>query len=274
MEAVLLASKLSARVELAVAALEAGKNVLCEVPIAPSLEGADRVFKASRGSSGIFQPCFAMRHSPSTVMGREAVRRGEVGSLISITCTSQLVGLSNEAKEGSIANKVAQVDSVLHLVDLARWFSRSEPELVYAAAVGGLGAESKMELGFTATMRFASGVVSSIDALPSRRSDTLGEERLVMEILGNEGLVRLDAFSQAVSVHGQGRPQGMPTRYPWGCNVWKEMLKSFLACVRRGAEPVADAFDARQATEAAVAVQRSAHEQRQIRLPLTSSLKG
>ncbi len=264
-EAVVVSSRLSTTVELAELAAEAGKNVLCEVPFALNLEDADRVLKAVRKSGVRFQSCFAARYSPAAVMGREALHRREIGDMIAMTGSVRLVAPEEDQLEDVGA---ALAGDTLHLTDLMRWYSGSEVESVYAVAVGGLDVKPRRQPGFLAMARFRSCAFASIDGVRCLPDSSLAGERLTLELLGTDGLIMLDVFSQAISVCSRGASQGLLRRHLWGCDVRKEMVRSFLACVRQGLEPKADAFDGRQATEVAIAAYRSARERRPVRLPM------
>ncbi|WP_394251000.1 Gfo/Idh/MocA family protein [Arthrobacter pityocampae] len=70
--------------EIAVAALEAGKHVLCEKPLANSVEEAERMAAAARAAAeqGVFAMCgFSYRRTPALTLARRLVEQGRLGDI-------------------------------------------------------------------------------------------------------------------------------------------------------------------------------------------------
>ena len=70
--------------DIAVAALKAGKSVLCEKPMALSVEQCDEMLAAARGARGKFMVAQCIRFWPEYVYLREAVRSKRYGELRSL----------------------------------------------------------------------------------------------------------------------------------------------------------------------------------------------
>jgi predicted dehydrogenase len=70
--------------EIAIAALEAGKHVLCEKPLANSVEDAERMADAAVAAAarGVFSMVgFSYRRVPAIMLARELVAQGKLGEL-------------------------------------------------------------------------------------------------------------------------------------------------------------------------------------------------
>ncbi|MFC3298067.1 Gfo/Idh/MocA family oxidoreductase [Arthrobacter agilis] len=70
--------------EIAIAALEAGKHVLCEKPLANSVEEAERMTAAAREAEarGVFAMCgFSYRRTPALTLARRLVEQGRLGTV-------------------------------------------------------------------------------------------------------------------------------------------------------------------------------------------------
>ncbi|AUZ86274.1 dehydrogenase, partial [Arthrobacter agilis] len=70
--------------EIAIAALEAGKHVLCEKPLANSVEEAERMAAAARAAEakGVFAMCgFSYRRTPALTLARRLVDQGRLGTI-------------------------------------------------------------------------------------------------------------------------------------------------------------------------------------------------
>jgi predicted dehydrogenase len=68
----------------AITALEAGKNVFCQKPLATTLEDCLRMRDAWKASGKLFQLGFNLRYSPHYVRIHELVERNSIGSMISM----------------------------------------------------------------------------------------------------------------------------------------------------------------------------------------------
>ncbi|WP_232527941.1 Gfo/Idh/MocA family protein [Microbacterium suaedae] len=67
--------------EIAIAALEAGKHVLCEKPLANTVEDADRMAAAARGSGAIAMLGFTYRRVPALTRARDLIAQGRIGAV-------------------------------------------------------------------------------------------------------------------------------------------------------------------------------------------------
>src|SRR5258706_3828618 len=71
----------SLHVEWTVRALDAGKHVLCEKPLALSVEGVDRVQAAATRASRVATEAFMYRHHPLTRAAETVVKSGRLGAV-------------------------------------------------------------------------------------------------------------------------------------------------------------------------------------------------
>src|SRR3954452_17738698 len=78
-EAVYIPLPNALHVEWSVRALEAGKHVLCEKPLARSEAQARRAFAAARSADRLLMEAFMWRHSPQTHKLRELLGSGAIG---------------------------------------------------------------------------------------------------------------------------------------------------------------------------------------------------
>src|ERR671916_1759779 len=67
--------------EIAIAALEAGKHVLCEKPLANTLEEAGEMLDAARTAGTTNLVCFNYRRAPAVQLAKKLVEGGRLGEL-------------------------------------------------------------------------------------------------------------------------------------------------------------------------------------------------
>ncbi|MFC4224156.1 Gfo/Idh/MocA family oxidoreductase [Lysinibacter cavernae] len=118
--------------EIALAALAAGKHVLCEKPLANNLDDAERMAAAAASASanGIFASVgFNYRRTPALALAQRMIANGDLGVIRSmrgqylqdwlVDPTFPLVWRLDAEKAGS----GALGDLGAHLIDLAQWVS-------------------------------------------------------------------------------------------------------------------------------------------------------
>jgi predicted dehydrogenase len=135
----------------AVAALEAGKHVLCEKPMSVDSIGAEAMVAAARASGRLLSVNQHMRFHRSTLEMRDAVASGALGDVyladVRMTRQNGIPGYGSWFTNRDLAGHGALFDIGVHLLDLAL-FVLGFPEV--AAVKGYLGAhlgESCVGLG-------------------------------------------------------------------------------------------------------------------------------
>ena len=74
----------SSHEEIAVAALNAGKHVICEMPLANTVAEAERMAAAAQASSGKSMVAFNYRRVPALAYARELVQQGRLGRIFHV----------------------------------------------------------------------------------------------------------------------------------------------------------------------------------------------
>jgi predicted dehydrogenase len=131
-DAVVVASPTFTHAELAVAALAAGKHVLCEKPLASTLEEAAAIARAVDESEASFLMGFMRRFDTTWSSVAERVAAGEIGEPLLVRSTGRGPSLPPQwaLDPGRSGGLIAEVNS--HDIDSIRWFSGEEFETVYA----------------------------------------------------------------------------------------------------------------------------------------------
>ncbi|MFA9478949.1 Gfo/Idh/MocA family protein [Phycisphaerales bacterium AB-hyl4] len=126
--------------EQTIAALEAGKHVFCEKPLAIDLDSCLRVADAVRNAPGRFVFGLVLRYSPHYQAMRHLLAEGKIGKLISFEFNETLrIGhggyiFGNWRRDASIAGSHI-LEKTCHDLDLANWMADSLP--VRVASFGG-----------------------------------------------------------------------------------------------------------------------------------------
>jgi predicted dehydrogenase len=81
---VIVASTPDAHARHAIAALEAGKHVLCEKPMALTAHEAERMLEVAERSPGLARIDHELRYEPNRRRARELIREGAIGSVLHV----------------------------------------------------------------------------------------------------------------------------------------------------------------------------------------------
>ncbi|MFC5971601.1 Gfo/Idh/MocA family protein [Halomarina salina] len=114
-------------VEPTVAALEAGTNVLCEKPLAPTLDGAQEMADAASESDALAACAFNYRFVPAIQYARRLIDAGEVGDVRQVRGSYMQDWLVDDdaawswRNDEEMAGSGALGDLGAHTVDLARF---------------------------------------------------------------------------------------------------------------------------------------------------------
>src|SRR6185369_17838550 len=144
------------------ACVRAGKAILCEKPIADSLEGAKRCLDAARAARVTGAVGFNRRFDVHHRAVFDRVRSGEIGNVESV----HLVSRSADASPPAAAHRAGGMlrEKGTHHYDLACWMAASEPVEIYAAG-GCLFDPEYAAFGdvdtAALTLRFASGALAT-----------------------------------------------------------------------------------------------------------------
>ena len=260
-DAVVIASPTFAHAELSVAALAAGKHVLCEKPLASTLDGAAAIARAVDESDASFLMGFMRRFDPTWSSVAERVAAGEIGEPLLVRSTGRGPGLPAEwaLDPGRSGGLIAEVNS--HDIDTIRWFSGEEFETVYALGRANKRSDlAERYPGFVdlvlATFELSGGVLGVLDgACPA----DYGYDARV-EIYGSEGVAFAgDPRRGSALLIRRGEAVAEPV------SGWRDLFAAayraedahLVAVARDEAEPRTTIDDGVHALEAVFAVNRS-----------------
>lgn len=136
-QAVFIGTPDNAHVEPAVKALQAGKHVYCEKPLAITLEDCDTIIEAAKKSGAIFYLGMNLRHSPVHEKMHEILESGELGKLLTIEANEYYYGGRTYFRRWNRLRKFGGglwVTKACHDFDLLDWFAGDKPVKVFATA--------------------------------------------------------------------------------------------------------------------------------------------
>lgn len=163
---------------VSIAALNAGKHVLCEKPMAASVEDARRMIDAAKASGKFLMIGHNQRLAEAHIRVRQILDSGEMGRILSFRTTfghggpetwSQDKGKNTWFFKNADAFTGAMGDLGSHKIDLIRWLARDEVEEVkaYTAVLDKIDDQGKpIEVDDNAVclLKFKSGILGTLHA--------------------------------------------------------------------------------------------------------------
>ncbi len=140
-------------------ALEAGKHVLCEKPMAANALEAERMALAADGAGRVLVEAFHWRYHPLAARMREVVQ-GEIGALRSLEAAMcfPLPIFSDIRYRYDLAGG-ATMDAGCYPINVVRFLAGAEPEVVSASAL--LRSET-VDRAMRADLRFPDGLIARV----------------------------------------------------------------------------------------------------------------
>jgi len=214
------------------AALQAGKHVLCEKPLAPTAEEARELFDLAEDRGLVLMEAFMYRHHPKTKALREVVAGGRIGEprVVRMRFHFRVEDPATDIRYSAPLAGGALRDVGCYCVSMSGYLLGGAPTEVTATA---RMAESGVEETFAATMRFGDGTLAVFDCGMQSPLD------IGVEVLGSEGRASVETpwyphlEPASVEVDAGGRRESVATP---GANPYQLEIENFCAAVRGEAE--------------------------------------
>ena len=147
--------------EWSIAALEAGKHVLCEKPLAMTAADAEAMGEVAERAGVLLMEGFMYRFHPAWAMLRDVVRSGRIGTLRSVQAwASYFNDDPSNIRNIASAGGGGLYDIGCYPISMARWLFDAEPD----AAIGLLELDPELDVDIVAAglLGFPGGGIASI----------------------------------------------------------------------------------------------------------------
>lgn len=274
--------------EQVVAACRAGKHVLCEKPMADSLEAADAMLAAAKAAGVKLMIGHSRRFTARYREVRRLIDQGEIGGVIHVRenerrpiaqYAAQNLPIPEWSPEGgertwkdmSKYTYGVVLGGGIHEFDLLRWFAGAEADEIYADAQI---ADPLREVpdAVSATIKFKNGVLGGVDLFINCPRHYPSFHQL--EIYGEHGLIRaMDPDMETLRVY---RETGMtfPVAYSSLLHIddaYTLEHRQFYDAIERDEPVPLDPWHARQALEMGLATRDACITGRPVKLPLATT---
>lgn len=260
-DAVYIALPNSMHAEYTIRAAEAGVHVLCEKPMAVSVDECRQMLAACRKGGVKLMIGYRLHFETVNIAAMELARRGDLGDLRYFASS-----FSMKVRRGDIRTKKScgggtLYDIGVYCINAARYLFRAEPTEVSAMSVHS-GAKSLAEIDETtaATLRFSDGRVATF--ITSFNASDVASYRIV----GSRGHLHVDpAYEYAeglkytVTIEGKKRTKEIGKR-----DQFAPELLNFSDCILKDREPEPSGEEGMQDVRIVEALYESARTRRPV----------
>lgn len=226
------------------ASASAGKHVLCEKPLATSLDDAVAMVAACRCAGVVMGTNHHLRNSATIRALRDVVASGRIGTPLSALVSQPVfVGESEWRRTAPESGSGVSFDVLVHAADAIRYILGQEPAEVSAMANSGSSMAGRVNDSIMATFRFDAGTLGSLYAdfncpagrtrieIHGRRGSIYGSDVLgKMPQLRGSVVLRIDGRDEPIALESE------ESRYLAGIN-------RFNAAVRGDGQPACSGAD-------------------------------
>ena len=185
-----------AHLDVAMAAIEAGKHVIIEKPLEVTVERCDRLIEAAQRKGVVLGSVFQSRFYDAPRLVKEAIDQGRFGKIT--LCDAQVKWFRTQQYYDSVSWRGtwkldgggALMNQSIHAIDLLQWFGGPVDEV--SGYVATLGHERiEVEDSAVAILRFHSGALGVVEASTATYPGFFKK----LEICGTEGSATLEEES-------------------------------------------------------------------------------
>ena len=257
-EAIVVASHDSTHADLAIAAVQAGKPVMCEKPLAPTVPDCLRVMEAERaatagGAAPLVSVGFMRRFDPGYLELKAALDARACGAPRVTHCVSRGV----RSGPGS-TNEVSITQSAIHEFDVMPWLLGAPITAVSWHAPASTGPVPGLDDPQVMLLRTADGVLTTLEVFLNAR---YGYD-IRCEVVGEHGTLALGNPARVVAdLEGRRFAAHPPDWRPRFADAYRLQLQAWIDAVAAGAPPplatAAEGLTAIAVAEAVIASMRA-----------------
>lgn len=265
-EAIIICTPPHLHASMCLEALKQGKHILCEKPLARTVEEAREIIRVAQ-KNGLKLKCgFNLRHHPAISQAKRWVEAGAIGKVIFIRCRYGIGGRPDYEKDWRMNPEISGggqlMDQGLHALDLARWFL-GDFNTVFGSLQTGFW-DSSVEDNAFALLHTKKGQVASIHV-----SWTQWKNLFSFELFGEDGYISVEGLGGSYGTEklilGKRAP-GEPfkeetTEFRGEDRSWQEEWKEFVTAIKENREPLGNGYDGLQALRLAYAIYDAASKE-------------
>jgi predicted dehydrogenase len=244
LDAVIISTPPSLHAEMCIEAVQMGKHVLCEKPLARTPDECRTIIDAAKRHNRVLAVGFNYRFYPSFARAKQLLDEGRIGELSHIRAYAGYSATGHNrpwVKDASVVGGGALYDNGIHLIDLVRWFL-GEVEDVQGFSTGRVWQFGRAEDNGFLLLRSARGQVATLHASWTE----WGRYEFRIELVGSLGKIVATCFPMRTEVMWSERVGGRvhTRRHAFLATMVGEHARSYRWVVARSFAREFDAFAA------------------------------
>jgi predicted dehydrogenase len=247
---------------ISISALQNGKHVLCEKPLARTIREAEGMVDAARANKTKLKCGFNLRHHPAVQQAWTWFDEKRIGELMFLRCCYGIcgrTGYDNDWRANpNIAGGGELLDQGIHALDLFRWFAGSFNQVYCSTAK--MFWNTQVEDNAFVLLRTAKGQIASLHT-----SWTQWKNQFTFEIFGKDGYIVVDGLGGSYGVERAKLGRKSFTA-PFSEEVveyrkedvsWLEEWKEFVKAIKEDRAPLGNGVDGLEALKLVCAAYES-----------------
>ena len=263
-DAVYIALPNSMHAEYAIRAARAGVHVLCEKPMAVTVEECRRMIAAARRAQVKLMVAYRLHFEGVNLAAVDRARRGDLGDLKFFNSSFSMTVRRGDIRTKRACGGGTLYDIGVYCINAARNLFRAEPTQVSAISINsGVAALAEIDETTAATLRFGNDRIATF--ITSFNATDVGAYRIV----GTKGELRADpAYEYAegleftLTVNGKRTRKTLPKR-----DQFAPELLYFSDCIIKDRSPEPSGEEGMQDVRIVQALYESARIGRPVRMP-------
>jgi inositol 2-dehydrogenase len=240
-------------------AAAAGKNILCEKPIALNIAETQSALKEVARAGVRLQIGFMRHYDPAYVAAMKRIEAGEIGTPVIFKSLGRDKDEPPMAAYSSGVNGMLFYTNTIHDFDLARWLMKDEVTQVHTFSTTAIRPELAKYGDVVASvvnLKYAHGAIGNIDSY----AQAIYGYDVRTEIIGSKGSIFVGSLDHAPAVFlsAQGSQQKLVdhflTRF---ADAYLAEVRDFVQTMLTDRAPLVDGSDGLRALEIAVAAEQS-----------------
>lgn len=249
-------------VEPVLAALEAGKPVLVEKPVAHSLGAARKIATVANARAGLVLVGHLLRFEPRWIAAKRMIDAGEIGEVVSLT--TRRVGNVRD-QEVLRGRTTIPLYYGVHDLDVLRWFAGSEPTRIYADRRFGVLREAGFDVEdlYYAIINFENGTLAMAELGWHVPPGAAAARTSGVTVVGTRGVICVEQGQTGIDAWSDGGclptdTTFWPEAYDVPGGALSLEIRHFADCIRKDSAPAISLDDSIEALRLSLAMQLSA----------------
>ena len=267
-DAVYIALPNGMHAEYTIRAAKAGKHVLCEKPMANTVEECEQMIAACKQANRKLMIAYRCRYEPTNLKAIELVRQGYAGKVLAINSSN---GFNIRAGEWRLNKKLAGggplFDVGIYSIQASRYLTGEDPAEVqaYSSVIDHDGRFTEVEENVVWNFRFPSGILAS--CATTYGSNFIGA---YARVVGTKGMLELNpAFGyEGLRLTGKA-DSAQPVDIDYHIRAPKQFAVEadyFARCITENKQPKTDGEEGLRDQRLMAAIYQSCAEERSVKL--------